>query len=1163
MTTSYTISLSDRPAKIEAIQPPSRLAIPQSQWVAATTESNSASSMTQITPPSTPIGSSPAANVLTPSRLAQFHNFMRAFYNFRPMASLSIEDNEASVTVTLKRGDVILIHSVQPNGWADGTVLSSGARGWLPTNYCEPFEHATIHGLLNAVTHVWDYARLQAEQITTPSSGQDYAHGMIAGVRRFLERSRCLRGDSPLVQHHDGIRRTRKGLLGDLASFRTAAARFEANSKQSSASSDSSHDLLDDIVYKSFKVVLRAVKFLDSWAQDYRLGDYHDAGERNSREPPSPPPDVHQGDEVEGLPAGPLPKSGERNRPAYGPRTSSMRWSHVAGQTLLPPARQDTSDAPRQISASHRLSCIPQALVTPSNAFASARLQSAHDAFLGHVGSFIGLHIQSRRSEDVLMNTQQSVLACKSLLAVVADVAERDESATSELSTLHEEMLTRLGNLVQSTRDMFRNIQSADETNYLVNDRDKDMVAAATACVTAAGDCVSKTRQILERIGDFEVYHGGLKSTSPQETAAVETRENGVPKSQPLPTNEASKSWPACDPGRLLAKASKCTMSIGINGNAPHAASFRTTTQFDFPTLQVEIPMLSPIMLQMSPRQPDFRPVGSGRPDSMGASVAGSNRTFSASVRSSENDCGSQVSTRATSLDKSPKDAKSTRTALSNRDSLVEMQASSGEPEEVEAQLLGDSHTHELAFNKEGQIVGGSIAALVERLTTHDSTPDATFVSAFFMTFRLFTSPLELTRCLTARFETAGDRKSYADPVRLRVFNVFKQWMEGHWQHDTDHEILPVVLDFAEHKVKAFLPSAGKRLSEICTNLQNFEGRASPQLLSAKSRTTSTLSHVSATAGPTPAPIITKQQLSLLRNHNAKNVTCSVMDFDPVEIARQLTLSASALYCAIRSDELLASEWTKQSGSKSVHVRAMSTMATDLANLVADTILQCCDAKRRAVIIKHWVKIAAQCFELNNFDSLMAIVCSLNSSMVVRLSRTWDLVSAKTTARLEMLKSAVNVAKNHASLRNRLQMHVGPCVPFVGMYLTDLTFVDAGNQSTRQLLDDGASRPLSVINFDKYMKTARIISELQRFQMAYALTAVPELREWLESQTRRVRTSEDCSVQNYYRRSLLLEPRKTMPGVADNASTRAAARDRFDFWTSLTFQAVGGLKEKA
>ena len=117
-----------------------------------------------------------------------FHNYLRAFYHFHPSSTVSSSTDESSITVPINQGDVILVHSVHPNGWADGTLLASGARGWLPTNYCEAYDHPTIRNLLNALTHLWDLVRDGENGDLLVFTKQDYVRGMIAGVRFFLVR---------------------------------------------------------------------------------------------------------------------------------------------------------------------------------------------------------------------------------------------------------------------------------------------------------------------------------------------------------------------------------------------------------------------------------------------------------------------------------------------------------------------------------------------------------------------------------------------------------------------------------------------------------------------------------------------------------------------------------------------------------------------------------------------------------------------------------------------------------------------------------------------------------------------------------------------------------------------------------------------------------------
>lgn len=135
----------------------------------------------QMTPPATPNGSQ---EDLSPEPLAPpvFHNFLRAFYPFHPSYAMS----DSSVTLPLDEGDVVLVHSVHTNGWADGTLLATGARGWLPTNYCEAYEPEDLRSLLKALLNFWDLLRSTSVNDNEIFRNQEFMKGIIAGVRFLL-----------------------------------------------------------------------------------------------------------------------------------------------------------------------------------------------------------------------------------------------------------------------------------------------------------------------------------------------------------------------------------------------------------------------------------------------------------------------------------------------------------------------------------------------------------------------------------------------------------------------------------------------------------------------------------------------------------------------------------------------------------------------------------------------------------------------------------------------------------------------------------------------------------------------------------------------------------------------------------------------------------------
>lgn len=112
----------------------------------------------------------------------EFHTYLRACFSFHP----TCDDASSTVTLPLNRGDIILIHSVHTNGWADGTLLSSGARGWLPTNYCEVYDSQPMRNLLKAMTRFWDLMRGASTGSPEVFGSHEYVRGLVAGVRCLL-----------------------------------------------------------------------------------------------------------------------------------------------------------------------------------------------------------------------------------------------------------------------------------------------------------------------------------------------------------------------------------------------------------------------------------------------------------------------------------------------------------------------------------------------------------------------------------------------------------------------------------------------------------------------------------------------------------------------------------------------------------------------------------------------------------------------------------------------------------------------------------------------------------------------------------------------------------------------------------------------------------------
>jgi hypothetical protein len=1006
------------------------------------------------------------------------------------------------------------------------------------------------------------------------------------------------------VQSNDGLRRNRKALLSDLSALVKTAKRLQEHTsavEQHQTEADEVNNTIDEMILKAFKIVTRGVRFLDVLEDDIRSRQQpiHRLMATVAEEvynPPTPPADSTS---FEGA---------QHGDPAYD-AASRRSSSHSAGSGLsgsqeqtkrqsqsykrmstnfssnsssarpLSMSRPSSLQIKRQ-SISHRLSAsIPAA---QRQNFVSEKLNSSHDTFLSHLGSFIGrLHLQSQSSAELILSVRQSVTAGRELLLVVEAICAHDLQSAEALDPARNTMYDRINKLMNAARDIIT-ASGIEEEDIVMPQQNGRLLMAATGCVKAAGECVAKTKFVIERIGDFEFEPQseglGIDVASIGVVSIEETRPSDAAPEQVSPPEPASRPPPPpliiptyekplpevplssppvedtiarLSPGGLKPLTEDETIESASSESRPSSRK----------SLLPPLPkMTSPLLTQddyspseQSVHDGEFQP--SFRSGSIAISSSGTSSTYLSSMRDSESSMISQTSTRATTPENSvyvPRNQPS----LSDLSISGSQSTLADDADEGESKMLEKTFAHELLHNKEGQITGGTLPALVERLTTHDSTPDSMFVSTFYLTFRLFVTPVELAKALVDRFDYVEQSPHIAGPVRLRVYNGFKGWLESHWRDLSDHEALTVIEPFARDKLGKVLPAAGRRLLELAQKVSSTDGPLVPRLVSSMGKTSTSVAQYIPADTPLPPANMSKSQMAALKNWKMGGSNPTILEFDPLELARQLTIKEMNIFCSIMPEELLGSEWTKRSGSNAVNVRAMSTLSTDLSNLVADTILHYDDAKKRAIIIKHWIKIAHKCLELNNYDSLMAIICSLNSSTIVRLKRTWDVVSQKRKDMLKGLQAIVEPDKNYAVLRRRLHDHVNPCLPFVGTYLTDLTFVDAGNPATKQLPGHGDSEGMSVINFDKHTRTAKIIGELQRFQIPYRLTEVPELQEWIQAQIVRVKSSsENENVQQYYRKSLLLEPREnTQPRpspVESQISFSSAQKEKFDIfaWT--------------
>ncbi|KAJ3216830.1 hypothetical protein HDU67_008916 [Dinochytrium kinnereticum] len=416
--------------------------------------------------------------------------------------------------------------------------------------------------------------------------------------------------------------------------------------------------------------------------------------------------------------------------------------------------------------------------------------------------------------------------------------------------------------------------------------------------------------------------------------------------------------------------------------------------------------------------------------------------------------------------------------------------------------LSYDYGADDIVFNMEGKVKGARLETLMERLTLHDQM-DTSFLQTFLLTYRSFTNSKEFEGLLEKRFliqppegltedEFNEWEKNKRHPIRLRVFNVMKSWIENYCQDDPeDREVLGYMKRFALTTMQeAGAQTTAAQLVKLVERWEQSGGAIRKMVQS---------------ANPNVPPPILPRNLKRIR----------FLDLDALEVARQLTILESKEYNKLQPVEFLLKAWSDKDNPIAVNVKTMILMSNQVAGWVAQSILSEKEVKKRANLIKHFISIAEKCRSINNFNTLMSILAGLNSAPIHRLKRTWELLNQKAQASLESLRITMNPTKNFSRYRETLHNVNPPCVPFLGFYLTDLTFIEDGSPNFLKGHDD-------MINFSKRMKTAEVIREIQQYQNApYQLTHVPELQQFLKQSF-----METADETDLYNMSLLLEPRE-------------------------------------
>uniref|UniRef100_A0A8C9Y5D1 Ral GEF with PH domain and SH3 binding motif 2 n=1 Tax=Sander lucioperca TaxID=283035 RepID=A0A8C9Y5D1_SANLU len=241
-------------------------------------------------------------------------------------------------------------------------------------------------------------------------------------------------------------------------------------------------------------------------------------------------------------------------------------------------------------------------------------------------------------------------------------------------------------------------------------------------------------------------------------------------------------------------------------------------------------------------------------------------------------------------------------------------------------------------------------------------------------------------------------------------------------------------------------------------------------------------------------------------------VVFDVLKVTPEEYAGQITLMDAPVFKAIQPEELSSCGWNKkEKHSSAPNVVAFTRRFNQTSFWVVREILHAQTLKIRAEVLSLYIRTAKKLCDMNNLHAVMAVV----------LTKTWALLSRKDKATFDRLDYLMSKEDNYKRLRDFISSQsMVSCIPYLGMYLSDLTYIDSAYPSTGSILEN--EQRSNLMN-----NILRIISDLQR-SCTYDVTVLLHVQKYLNS-VRYIEELQKFVEDDNYKLSQKIEPGTSTP----------------------------------
>ncbi|XP_053272483.1 RAS guanyl-releasing protein 2 isoform X3 [Pleuronectes platessa] len=407
----------------------------------------------------------------------------------------------------------------------------------------------------------------------------------------------------------------------------------------------------------------------------------------------------------------------------------------------------------------------------------------------------------------------------------------------------------------------------------------------------------------------------------------------------------------------------------------------------------------------------------------------------------------------------------------------------------------------ESTFSEQSTTVDELVEACIKAFDEKGTLKDASLVRMFLMMHPWYIPSTNMAKKLVLK----SQEESCTAGRRTRICHLLKYWIS---EFPAEFNLSPELAD----QIKDYKDLLNTEGNESQSQLIDLDSVPSYKW---KRQVTQRVPSVSK-----------KRKMSLLFDH-----------LDSCELAEHLTYLEYKSFCKILFQDYHSFVMQGCTVDNPILERFI-TLFNSVSQWIQLMVLSKPTAPQRAAVISHFIRLAQKLLQLQNFNTLMAVVGGLSNSSISRLKDTQSHISAETNKVFNNLIELVTSCGNYSQYRKRFSECSGFRFPILGVHLKDLIAVHVA-------LPDWADKEKTRVNLAKTQQLYAILQELALIQTTPPnVDANMDLLNLLTVSLDQYHTEEEI-----YQMSLQREPRKPVQNSSPGPAQPDPKPTMIDEWS--------------